>query len=66
MPMGYLFDNPLKELCRRSPSDVMSRYSTSAKNDGSTHVALGFLVRESAVAGHTTLSSVLSHKGQSM
>jgi hypothetical protein len=35
---------PLNELCLSSPSDVMSRYSTSAKNVGSTHVALDFLI----------------------
>jgi hypothetical protein len=35
---------PLKELCLSKPSEVMSRYSTSAKNVGSTHVALGFLI----------------------
>jgi hypothetical protein len=33
----------LNELCRSKPSDVMSRYSTSAANDGSTHVAFGSL-----------------------
>ena len=26
------FDNPLNELVRSKPSEVMSRYSTSAKN----------------------------------
>jgi hypothetical protein len=31
--------NPLNELARSKPSDVMSRYSMSAKNFGSTHVA---------------------------
>src|SRR4051812_43689226 len=34
---------PLNELWRSNPSEVMSRYSTSAVNDGSTHVALIFL-----------------------
>jgi hypothetical protein len=34
----------LDELCRSSPSEVISRNSTSAKNDGSTHVARGFLI----------------------
>jgi hypothetical protein len=38
------FERPLKELCRSSPSDVMSRNSTSAVNDGSTYVAFGFLI----------------------
>jgi hypothetical protein len=38
-----LFDSPLTELCPSSPSDVISRYSTSATKDGSTHVAFGFL-----------------------
>jgi hypothetical protein len=33
----------LNELCRSKPSDVMSRYSTSAMKDSSTQVALGFL-----------------------
>ena len=37
-------EKPLKELARRKPSDVMSLYSTSAKNIGSTHVAFGFLM----------------------
>jgi hypothetical protein len=40
---GYKRFRPLEELCRSSPSEVISRYSTSAKNLGSTHVALGFL-----------------------
>jgi hypothetical protein len=30
----YFRDNPLKELARSKPSDVMSLYSTSAKNLG--------------------------------
>jgi len=34
----------LKELARNKPSDVMSRYSTSAKNFGTTQVAFGFLM----------------------
>ena len=38
------FVNPLNELARSKPSDVMSLYSTSAKNFGSTHVAFGFLM----------------------
>jgi len=41
---SYLLLRPLKELARSKPSDVMSRYSTSVKNFGSTHVALGFLI----------------------
>jgi len=36
--------SPLKELWRSRPSDVISRNSTSAVKDGSTHVALGFLI----------------------
>jgi hypothetical protein len=36
--------SPLNELARSKPSEVMSRYSTSAKNFGSTHVAFGFLI----------------------
>lgn len=35
---------PLNELWRRSPSEVISRNSTSAVNDGSTHIALGLRV----------------------
>ena len=35
-------DSPLNELARSRPSDVISLYSMSAKNSGSTHVALGF------------------------
>jgi hypothetical protein len=38
------FERPLNELCLSSPSDVMSRNSASAVNDGSTHVAFGFLM----------------------
>jgi hypothetical protein len=38
------FDRPLNQLARSSPSLVMSRYSTSAANTGSTQVALGSLV----------------------
>jgi hypothetical protein len=52
------FRETLKELCRRSPSDVMSRNLTSAVNDGSTHVALGFLMGfVSLDFGLTTVSS---------
>src|SRR5215216_3518807 len=40
----YFRDSPLNELARKSPSEVMSRYSTSATKVGSTHVALGFLM----------------------
>jgi hypothetical protein len=40
---SQFFDNPLNELARSSPSEVISRYSISAVNTGSTHVALGFL-----------------------
>jgi hypothetical protein len=36
--------SPLNEPARNRPSDVMSRYSTSARNFGSTHVAFGFLI----------------------
>jgi hypothetical protein len=36
------FDIPLKELARSKPSEVISRYSTSATNIGSTKGALGF------------------------
>ena len=52
------FVNPLNELARSKPSDVMSLYSTSAKNFGSTHVAFGFLMGlVSFVFGLTTVSS---------
>jgi hypothetical protein len=37
-------DSPLNELARKRPSEVISRYSTSATKVGSTHVALGFLI----------------------
>jgi hypothetical protein len=33
-------ENPLNELVLSRPSEVMSRYSTSAKNFGSTHDAI--------------------------
>ena len=40
-----LFPNsPLNELALKRPSEVMSRYSTSATKVGSTQVALGFLM----------------------
>jgi hypothetical protein len=53
-------DNPLNELLRSKPSDVMSLYSTSAKNIGSTHVAFGFLMGlVSFDLGLTTESSCL-------
>jgi hypothetical protein len=55
---SYSRDSPLNELARSKPSDVMSLYSTSAKNFGSTHVAFGFLMgRVSFVFGLTTVSS---------
>lgn len=48
----------MNELCRSNPSDVMSRYSISAVNFGSTHVALGFLIGlVSFDLGLTTVSS---------
>lgn len=57
---SYFLDRPLNELARSSPSDVMSRYSTSATNDGSTHVAFGFLTGlVSFDFGLTTVSSCL-------
>jgi len=37
-------DRPLKELARSRPSAVISRYSTSATNFGSTQVGLGALI----------------------
>ena len=43
-PESPLNEPILNELARSKPSDVMSRYSTSAKNFGSTHVAFGFLM----------------------
>ena len=55
----FLF-KPLNELCRSNPSEVMSRYSISAMNTGSTHVALGFLSGLlSLLFGLTTVSSCL-------
>ena len=42
--IAYFGSRPLKELCLSRPSEVMSRYSTSAVNDGSTQTALGFLI----------------------
>ena len=42
--VDHLRERPLNELARSKPSEVMSRYSTSAKNFGSTHVAFGFLM----------------------
>src|SRR5437660_6807908 len=54
----YFRLRPLNELCRNRPSDVMSRYSTSAKKVGSTHVAFGFLIGfVSLDFGLTTVSS---------
>ena len=56
----YFRESPLKELARSKPSDVMSLYSTSAKNIGSTHVAFGFLMGlVSFDLGLTTESSCL-------
>jgi hypothetical protein len=40
----HAFVSPLNELARSSPSLVMSRYSTSATNAGSTQVAFGALI----------------------
>jgi hypothetical protein len=55
---AYFRDRPLNELARSKPSDVMSRYSTSAKNFGSTHVAFGFLMGVVSLAFRlTTVSS---------
>ena len=52
------FDSPLNELVRSRPSEVMSLYSTSAKNLGSTHVTFGFLMGlVSFDLGLTTVSS---------
>src|SRR5712671_756893 len=39
----HAFDRPLKELARSRPSAVISLYSTSATNFGSTQVVLGGL-----------------------
>jgi hypothetical protein len=54
----YLRDNPLNELCRSKPSEVMSRYSTSATKDGSTHVAFG--LRMALVSSDFGLSTISS------
>lgn len=52
--------SPLNELCRRKPSEVMSRYSISAINTGSTQVARGFFTcLVSLDFGLTTVSSCL-------
>ena len=42
--VDHLRERPLNELARSKPSEVLSRYSTSAKNFGSTQVAFGFLM----------------------
>jgi hypothetical protein len=42
--LGVPLVSPLNELARSSPSEVISRYSISAVNEGSTHVALGILI----------------------
>jgi hypothetical protein len=43
--LGHYFRvSPLNELCLSNPSDVISRYSTSATNDGSTHTAWRILI----------------------
>ena len=41
---SYFRNSPLNELALKRPSEVMSRYSTSATKVGSTQVALGFLM----------------------
>jgi hypothetical protein len=57
---AYFRDSPLNELALRRPSEVMSRYSMSATNVGSTHVALDFLMGlVSLDFGLTTVSSCL-------
>jgi hypothetical protein len=38
------FDRPLNELGRSRPSEVMSRYSISAKKVGPTQVAFGLRI----------------------
>jgi hypothetical protein len=44
MPRGLVpFGQTLERAVPQWLSDVMSRYSTSAVNDGTTHVAFGFL-----------------------
>ena len=56
---GVPLVSPLNELARK-PSDVNSRYSISAKNFGSTHVALGFLMALVSFGfGVTTVTSCL-------
>ena len=52
-------DSLLNELARSKPSDVMSLYSTSAKNFGSTHVAFGFLMGLVSLDFGLTLSCFL-------
>src|SRR3954452_19853976 len=54
----YFRDSPLNELALKRPSEVISRYSTSATKVGSTHVALGFRIAlVSLDLGLTTVSS---------
>jgi hypothetical protein len=54
----HAFDSPLNEHARSKPSAVMSRYSTSATNVGSTQVAFGALIGfVSFDLGLTTVSS---------
>jgi hypothetical protein len=56
----YFRLRPLNELCRSRPSEVMLRYSTSAKKVGSTHLAFGFLIGFASLDfGLTTVSSCL-------
>jgi hypothetical protein len=56
--VSYFRDSPLNELARKRPSEVMSRYSTSATKVGSTQVAFGFLMGlVSLDLGLTTVSS---------
>jgi hypothetical protein len=57
-PHSYFRDSPLNELARKRPTEVISRYSTSATKVGSTHVALGFRIAfVSLDLGLTTVSS---------
>lgn len=54
-------DSPLNELALKRPSDMMSRYSISATNDGSTHVALGFFVGLVSLDFGLTVSQLLAN-----
>jgi hypothetical protein len=57
-PGRKIYPPKWRNVCLSSPSEVMSRYSTSAKKVGSTHVAFGFLM--GFVSFHFELTTVSS------